>query len=237
MVGLLLNILQTVIFIAVFFLMFWMTGSTGSAIRGDFLLYLMSGILPFMVHTKATSAVVRSDGPASPMMLHRPLNTLIAISAAALSSLYLQLSSALIVLLFYHVLWAHIEIEHFGGALAMLMLSWFSGVAIGMIFLAIRPWFPDFVQVASSIYGRLNMVASGKMFVANTLPGYLLPVFDWNPLFHTIDQTRGYVFVNYNPHFSSPTYALWIGLAFFMVGLMAEHYTRRKASASWSAGR
>ena len=123
------------------------------------------------------------------------------------------------------------------GVLEMLLISWFSGVAIGVIFLAARPWFPEFVQVASSIYSRLNMVASGKMFVANTLPGSILVMFDWNPLFHTIDQTRGDIFINYNPHFSSPTYPLYLSVALLMIGLMAENYTRKHASASWSAAR
>jgi ABC-type polysaccharide/polyol phosphate export permease len=236
-VGLLMNILQTVIFIAAFFLMFWMTGARGNAIRGDFMLYLMSGIIPFMLHTKALGAVVKSDGPASAMMQHRPLNTMITISAAALSALYLQMLSVMVILLFYHVLWHPLEIENWGGTLVMLGLSWFSGVAIGVIFLSIRPWFPEFVTIASSIYSRLNMIASGKMFVANTLPGYILAMFDWNPLFHTIDQMRGDVFVNYNPHFSSALYPLWVSLALLMLGLMAESYTRKHASASWAAGR
>ena len=55
-VGLLMNVLQTVIFILAFFLMFWIVGARGSAIRGDFLLYIMSGIIPFMLHTKAMGA-------------------------------------------------------------------------------------------------------------------------------------------------------------------------------------
>jgi ABC-type polysaccharide/polyol phosphate export permease len=73
--------------------------------------------------------------------------------------------------------------------------------------------------------------------VANTLPGYMLAMFDWNPLFHAIDQCRGYVFLNYSPHFSSATYPLYITLALIMLGLMGEYYTRRHASVSWGAAR
>jgi ABC-type polysaccharide/polyol phosphate export permease len=75
------------------------------------------------------------------------------------------------------------------------------------------------------------------MFVANTLPGYMLAMFDWNPLFHAIDQARGFIFINYNPHFSSPTYPLWVSLGLIMVGLLIESFTRRHASISWGAGR
>ncbi|MGB0978883.1 MAG: hypothetical protein ACPGVV_05770, partial [Croceimicrobium sp.] len=68
------------------------------------------------------------------------------------------------------------------GSMAMVFLAWFVGVGVGMVFLALTPWMPGFVSILTQIYQRLNMVASGKMFVANTLPGFMLTMFDWNPL-------------------------------------------------------
>jgi ABC-type polysaccharide/polyol phosphate export permease len=235
--GLLLNIFQTASLLLAFFLMFELLGVRGNAIRGDFLLFLMTGIFLFMVHSKAISAIARADGPTSTMMQHGPLTTFVSICAAALSSLYLQILSMFVILCLYHVLWTPIEIEDPVGAMAMLLLSWLSGVGVGIVFYALRPWAPDGMVIASTIYARLNMVFSGKMFVANTLPSTILAFFDWNPLFHTIDQSRGYVFLNYSPHFSSPTYALWVSLGLIMVGLLVESFTRRHASISWSAGR
>lgn len=73
------------------------------------------------------------------------------------------------------------------------------------------------------------------MFVANGLPGFLLPFFTWNPLFHVIDQARGYTFLNYHPHYTEPWYPLYITCAVMLVGLMGEFYTRRHASISWEA--
>jgi ABC-type polysaccharide/polyol phosphate export permease len=81
------------------------------------------------------------------------------------------------------------------------------------------------------------MIASGKMFVANAMPGYILVFFTWNPLFHTIDQARGYIFLNYNPHFSSVSYPLYLSVGLMFLGLMGEFYTRRTASISWEAKR
>jgi len=75
------------------------------------------------------------------------------------------------------------------------------------------------------------------MFVANTMPGYMLAMFDWNPLFHIIDQSRGFAFINYNPRNSNWEYALTVGLILIMLGLMGEFYTRRHASLSWDARR
>ncbi len=233
--GLVMNMLQTAIFVGVFFLTFYILGIRTAALRGDFMLYIMSGVFMFMTHTKALGAVAGAESSTSPMMKHAPMNTIVSISAAALSTLYIQVLSAGMLLFLYHALWMPISIEHPIGALAMLLLSWISGCAIGMIFMALRPWNGSLVSLSSTVYQRLNMIFSGKMFLANTMPGYLLPWFDWNPLFHTIDQTRGFVFLNYTPHYSSVGYAVKVTLACILIGLMGEFYTRRHASISWGA--
>ncbi|MCC7319968.1 MAG: ABC transporter permease [Rubellimicrobium sp.] len=235
--GLLMAMAQTVIFVAAFYLMFALIGIRGSAIRGDYLLYLMSGVFLFMFHTRTLSAVARAEGPASSMMQHAPLNPYVTMTAAALGALYLQFLSLVVLLFLYHVIWVPIEIEDPFGAIGMILLAWFSGFAIGIVFHALRPWAPDLSQLLTNIWSRLNMVFSGKMFVANTMPAHLLVYFSWNPLFHMIDQARGFIFVNYEPHFSDWRYALWVSIAVFVVGLMAENFTRKHASASWAAGK
>jgi len=223
--------------VTAFYFMFTVLGLKGNAIRGDFLLYIMSGIFLFLTHTKAMGAVLKAEGPASAMMKHAPMNTIVAISSAALAALYIQVLSISVVLYLYHVIFGPITVFHPAGAFGMLLLAWFSGVAVGIIFLSLKPWFPGFVSIASSIYARANMIASGKMFVANTMPGYMLALFDWNPLFHTIDQARGFVFINYNPHFSNVWYPIKVSLILIMIGLMLEFYTRKNASVSWEAAR
>lgn len=235
--GLLLSILQTVLMLLTFYALFALLGARGSPIRGDYLLYLLSGVGLFMVHAKAVAAVVRAEGPASPMMQHAPLNTTVTMTAAALASLYLQVLSLGVILFVYHVAWAPVAIDEPLGALGMVLLAWVSGVGVGLVLAALKPWSPDGATVAASIWGRVNMIASGKMFVANAMPGYLLKFFDWNPLFHAIDQMRGYLFLNYNPHFSSWRYALSVSAALIVLGLLAEARTRRHASLSWRAGR
>ncbi|MEM1432246.1 MAG: ABC transporter permease [Pseudomonadota bacterium] len=236
-IGLLLNMMQTVIFVLAFYFMFSVLGLRGMAIRGDFLLYIMTGIFLFMTHTKAMGAVIGSEGPTSPMMKHAPMNTLIAISSAALGALYIQILSMVVILWIYHAAFQPISIHDPVGAMGMVLLAWFSGVAIGMVFLALKPWMPDVVKVTSSIYSRANMIASGKMFVANAMPGYILAFFTWNPLFHAIDQARGYTFLNYNPHFSNITYPIVLSLVLMFIGLMGEFYTRKHSSISWMAKR
>ncbi|MBT8455056.1 MAG: ABC transporter permease [Rhodobacteraceae bacterium] len=232
-----INILQMALMVAIFYVMFSLFGLRKMAIRGDFLLYIMSGIFMFMAHIRAMSAVVGSEGPASPMMQHMPMSTAVSIASEALGALYIQILSMGVILGVYHVGWGPLEIYDPIGAMAMLLMSWFSGASIGMVFLALKPWAPDFVGLVTKIFMRANMFASGKMFLANTLPATMLPMFTWNPLFHTIDQARGFMFINYNPHFSSLTYPLYVSLACLLIGLMGEFYTRKHASLSWSARR
>jgi ABC-type polysaccharide/polyol phosphate export permease len=236
-VGLLMNIMQTVLLVAVFYLMFELLGMRGTVIRGDYLLYIMSGIFVFMTHVKTVGAVVNCEGHASPMMKHSPMNTFVAVAAAALGALYQQFLSAVVVLYVYHAAWTPLTFEDPLGIMAMFVLAWFLGVALGMVFQAAKPWWPEGVGLISQIYMRANMILSGKMFVANMMPGYILAFFDWNPLFHIIDQGRGFIFLNYSPHYSNWAYPIWCTLAFLMIGLMAEFYTRKHASASWGAGK
>lgn len=232
-----MNMLQAVVFVLAFFAMFSILGMRGSALRGDFLLYIMSGIFLYLTHAKALGAVAGSEGPASPMMQHAPMTTIVAILSAALGALYIQVLSLFVILFVYHVAFVPITIEQPIEAFGMLLLAWFTGCALGMVLLALKPWFPSAVSIFSTVYQRANMIASGKMFVANTLPSFMLTMFDWNPLFHAIDQARGYAFLNYYPRYSSWEYAFWVGVVFLMIGLMGEFYTRKHASISWNARR
>ncbi|MEL7301500.1 MAG: ABC transporter permease [Pseudomonadota bacterium] len=235
LMGLLVNMLQAVMLVAAFYLMFTILGLRSMAIRGDFLVYLMSGIFLFMTHIKTVNAVFGSEGPASPMMQHAPMNTLIALAGSALATLYTQTLTAIIVLLGYHVILEPVDIDRPIQTFGMFLIAWFAGAAVGIVLLALKPWSPSVVGIIAQVYTRANMVASGKMFVANQLPPVMLAMFDWNPLFHAIDQARGFAFINYAPRNTSIEYPIYVALVLIVIGFMLEFYTRRHASASWGA--
>lgn len=235
--AILLNFVQTVVFVMAFYLFFVVLGIRSAALRGDFLLYIMSGIFLYMVHIRTVQAVSGTEGPASAIMNHRPMTTAVAISGAALGALYIQILCMLAILYIYHAAFTPITIHYWPGALGMVILAWASGAAIGLCFYALRPWAPVVATTGATVYTRASMIASGKMFVANQLPPNLIQWFDWNPLFHMIDQARGFTFINYWPHNSSLSYPIYATIVLAMVGLMGEFYTRREASISWEAKR
>lgn len=232
-----LNVVQGLIMIMAFVIFYQILGLRSSPIRGDMMLFIATGIFVYLTHIKTVNSVMGAAGPTSPMMLHRPMNTIVAIMASALSTLYLQLISLMVILLMYHLLLNRITIYDPVPALGIFLLAWLSGCAVGMVFLAMKHWFPRFTNIVKVIYVRINMIASGKLFVVNTLPATMIAMFDWNPLFHIIDQLRGAVFLHYNPQFTNIEYPLYLSLVLIMIGLMGEFFARQHVSLSWFAGR
>ncbi|SDD97556.1 ABC-type polysaccharide/polyol phosphate export permease [Paracoccus isoporae] len=235
--GLMMVVLRGLIMVSVFYLIFFVIGIRSSPIRGSMIVYIMSGIFMFMSHNMAIQQIMTAEGPVSPLMKHAPMNTIIALLAAAFSVLYNQFLAAAVLLLMANTFIEPLNIEYLVPCIGMFILAWFTGCCIGLLFRALQPWWPKGVAMISQLYRRLNMITSGKMVVANTLPPMMLNMFDWNPLFHVIDQTRGYAFVNYTPHNSSLTYPIYAGLVLMMLGLMGDFVNRDKVSLSWSAGR
>jgi len=236
-VGILLEIARGMTLVLVFFGMFQILGMRTSPLRGDYLLFIMSGVFIYMTHITAVSAITKSGNPTSSMNLHSPMNTIVAIVASAIAVLYRQFWTVLVVLAVYHLAYKPITIQMPIQAMGMLLVAWFSGCAVGLLFLALTPWAPNLVPLIMQIYIRANMIASGKMFVANTLPATMIAVFDWNPLFHAIDQARGFIFLHYTPMMTSLTYPIYLSLVILVIGMMGEFYSRQHASLSWFAGR
>jgi ABC-type polysaccharide/polyol phosphate export permease len=235
--GLILSMTGSVIMVLVFWFMMTVLKMRGSAVRGDFMLYSMSGIFMYMTHIRTLKAVSSAEGPTSAMMKHAPMNTIVAIAGQALATLYQQILGITVILFFYNTCFNRITIDQPVMSCCMLLLAWASGIGVGMVFKAATPWSPNFFSILNTVYTRANMIASGKMFVANALPTSKLIWFSWNPLFHIIDQDRGFVFLNYHPHYSSITYPVMVTGVLVIIGLMGDSFTTKYASISWTAGR
>lgn len=237
LIGLLLTMMQSILMVGGFLAMYWLMGIKRSPIRGDFLLFMMTGVLLFMTFNQAMGKVAGAGKSTDALLKHGPMNTAIAMGGAAIAALYNTVASALVLLWLYHAFYHPLEMQNWRGALAMMVFAWACGGSLGLCLLSLRTWMPVPGQIATTVLSRANMVASGKMFAANTLPTSMLVMFDWNPLFHIIDQARGFVFLNYTPHNSNLHYPFYVMLALLMIGLMAEFVTRNAASLSWQAGR
>ncbi|WP_419739096.1 ABC transporter permease [Ruegeria sp.] len=231
------SIVQVLALVLVFYLIMSFMGARVAKVRGDLVLYLLSGVYLFLVHIKSVKQVAGVGVGNNPMMLHSPMNMMVMILATSFGILYTMLVTLFVILFLYHVAVAPLVIEEPGAAFVMVLLSWFTGCAVGLVFMALNPWFPTTASILTTLYRRLNMIFSGKMVLGNALGGFMLTMFAWNPLFHIIDQCRGFVFRNYYPRNSSWEYAVWVGVAVLMIGLLAVFYTKKHVSQSWGARR
>ncbi len=231
--GLGVVIAQNLVMLAVFALLYTVLGVRSLAIRGDFVVFMLTGIFLFLTHNRAIKSVMNSSSPVDAMNLHPSMNTLLAIATSALSGLYMQLLTIGLILFVVSIFRGGLEFYNPAGLLFPYFMAWASGVGVGMLFLVASPFAPKVVPIISQLYRRANMITSGKMLPANYMSAGMVKWFAWNPLFHAIDQERGAAFVNYFPHRSNMEYPVIFTLVAIMFGLMVEAWLRKNMSASW----
>ncbi|MCY1128395.1 ABC transporter permease [Frigidibacter sp. RF13] len=229
------NFSQTMVMILALYTTMTLMGYGSNSMRGDFLVFLITGVMSYVTYKKTMTSVFGSEGATSPMMLHAPMNPAIALAAACVSSLYLQVVTATVILFGYHCAFKPVEIDDPAFVFTMLLLAWLFGIGTGLVLRAIKPWAPKLAPTLLMIVQRVNIFASGKMVVGNSLGFGYLYLFNWNPLFHIIDQMRGAVFINYIPRNSSVEYALIVSLALIVLGMMGDFFTRQRVSLHWYA--
>jgi len=235
--GLLNEIGTSLLMVGMFWVMYTFMGLKGLTIRGDFMIFLMTGIFLFLTHNKAIGAVMSAANAGNPIMKHSPMTTIVTIFSASFAALYLQVLAFVVILTLLHVLRGDLEIFNPAGLFLPFILSWASGCTIGLLFMNLKPLAPKAVTMLSTIYKRANMITSGKMIPANMMSAKMVAFFDWNPIFHTIDQARGAAFVNYLPRNSNLDYTIWFVVISLIIGLMGERWLSKNMSSSWGKAR
>lgn len=225
--------MQTLLLLAIFSFFIVGLGLRTFAIRGDFIIYILTGIMLFMMHTRAVLMIMKASSPTASMLLHAPMSTLMMIGGAALSSLYIQLLAFTVILFVIHVIRGGLEFYDPGAMLLPFFLAWSSGIGVGLLFQGVRPFAPKFIPILSMMYRRAQMITSGKMLPANYMTAGMVDWFQWNPLFHSIDQIRGAAFVNYVPRNTNIGYPIKFTIVAVCIALMIDFWLRKNMSASW----
>ena len=87
-------------------------------------------------------------------MQHAPMNTAIAITASALSELWTQLMAGSVLLFGYYVAISAFEIKELVTFVGMVILAWMSSIAVGLVFMAAKPWASGPIGLLSLVYQR-----------------------------------------------------------------------------------
>ena len=229
--GILKEVGQIGMFMGMFYMFFTFMGRT-TAIRGDFMMFLLTGIILMLTHMKAIGSVRMASNATSQIMLHAPMTVILSILANAFAGLYLQLVAVILVVTVLWVFGMDLHVHNPGGLFVPVFFAWASGIGVGMIFMMVTPLAPSFMKAFTTMYMRAQMITSGKFMPAAYMPASLIGFFDWNPLFHCIDQARLATFVNYSKEVSSMSYAIWFTAVTILIGLMGEFWARHNFSKS-----
>lgn len=233
--GVLKEVSNIAIFMGIFYLISVFMGS-GAAIRGSLVMFLLTGIVLFLVHIKAVASVRGASKATSAIMMHSPMTVILSIMAKAFAGLYLQFVAVLIILLFLWVFGADLSVHDPGGLVLPVFFSWASGISVGMVLMVFAPFFPFVINTISPLYQRAQMFTSGKFIPAAYMPAVMVGWFSWNPLFHTIDQVRVAAFVNYTSDATNMSYPIWFTTIALLIGLMGEFWARKNLSKSKHGG-
>jgi len=228
------QILMMMVLVAAFMMLTTLLGTRTAAIRGNSIQFIMSGIFLFLVHNTALGAAALVGGLRSPLTLHTHITHFMLVMSAGFASLYIQILAMLLILVGTHILLEPIVFESMSGFAFAFFIAWASGLMIGFFFSVISPYSPRVIELIKMLYMRSNMIFSGKMFVANSIPAAILPYFYWNPLFHTIDHARGESFINYTPRVTDINYPIIVTIVFFVLALVFQKYGENVISESWN---
>lgn len=232
LMGIIKRFIAMATLIFVFFLMMSLTGLRNLSGRIDLLLNIVIGITLFMTHIFSFMEARGLKGN-SALSLHAPITPLLELFSGACAFLYQNVVSILLIFLVLHCWRGPLVIEDVRGLMNAYFWAWLSGLSIGSVIAGMSPFVPIIPAVATPLFRRLNMLFSGKMFTANSLPTFMLPFFLWNPLFHIIDQARGAVFRNYDPIHTNMVYPMWFTFTAFTIGFLLMFASKKVVSASW----
>lgn len=235
--GIAMNIVQICVLVGGFYAMNVLMHQGSAPLRGNLLLYILTGVFLFQLHIQTAMSGLRAEPPSSPIMAHGGMTALSGILGAGIAALYVQAVSVAALGGAYIALVEPVHIEDPLRLGAIFLLGWASGLCVGMLFFALKVHSPNFASLVSQAYSRVNLLASGQMFVATTLPAYLLHWFTWNPLFHIIDQARDAAFLNYRSWFTNLEFPAISCVAMLAVGILAERWARRISSLSRMSAR
>jgi capsular polysaccharide transport system permease protein len=99
------------------------------------------------------------------------------------------------------------------------------GTGVGLIAAAITVVIPTFAP-SFAMAKRLFYFVSGVFFIAERLPPAARDWLQFNPILHCIEWLRSAFFVGFESHFASPSFAVAVASAAFLIGLAAERAVR-----------
>ena len=156
-------------------------------------------------------------------MQHPHLSPLLFIYADSIAVFY-NWFLAIVILYFGNALYTgKMELEEPIMFFPIFFLTWLTGVGAGMIMGFLIAYF-SWAVILKRIIFKVMFFTSGKFTNANVLPGEMLDIMRWNPLFHLIDQMRDAAFVNYTAKYTNMVYPTICCFILLFLGHLLYNY-------------
>ena len=193
-------------------------------------LFLVSGILPWLTFSTTATAVEAAITRGKRLMLLPNITPLDLVLAKSLQ-IFCTYGSV-----FLGVAIAVSYLEHVGpprslpGVVLLYIYSWVFGIAYGLVTMPLTRVLPPAGKIIGVVW-RFGLLFSGVFFVITMFPQYTWGYLDWNPMLHVEELMRTYWFSAYQTPVGSPLYlAEWLG-AVGLLGLSLERYVRHRVPA------
>jgi len=213
--------------IAVFMAIFSAMGR-GIPIGDNMGIFILTGIAPWLLFNNIVTGIMGGIDSNRALLGYpqvMPIDTMIA---------RILLESATIIIIF--ALFVGLGLN-FGFTIEIddvLMMMTSAGIlvvlaaGVGMINAAIKLYYPSYATIYSA-FSRPFYFMSGIFFTADFLTPEVLGLIDFNPILHIVEWFRTGFYRSFNSEFYDVDYVITITLIIFIIGLMAERITRKRA--------
>ena len=185
----------------------------------SFILFYASGYMPFDLYQTLSNTVARAINFSKPLLKYPAVTWLDATLARFLLN---GLTGVLIAILLLSGILAVVDsrtVLNLPPVIEAMTLSMLLGLGVGMINCALMGLFPLW-EVIWSILTRPLFIASGILFLYDTLPPLAQEILWFNPLIHVTGLMRTGFYATYTASYVSHIYVVGVSLGLLAMGLI-----------------
>jgi len=189
------------------------------ALGTSFLLFYSTGYLPFNLYQALSNTISKAITFSKPLLKYPAVTWVDALTARFLLN---SLTSLLITVLLVSGILAVIDsrtVLDFPKIVSGLSLAMILGLGVGVLNCALSGLFPLW-EMIWSIFTRPLFLASGVIFLYDTMPPLAREILWYNPLIHVIGRMRTGFYPTYTAPYINEVYVLSIALICLALGLI-----------------
>ncbi|PAU60666.1 teichoic acid ABC transporter permease [Pseudomonas sp. PIC25] len=221
--GFLWWIIEPVMYMAVFYIVFGLALRQGGP---DYVPFLLCGMIAWKWFDgsvrQASISITGNSGLIQQIFVPKSLLALIQILGNTFKFLIV-----LLLLLAFLLLIGKRPSWHWLGLLPIILTQLFLIVSLGLLLAAIIPFAQDFKQVVDNLM-MLLMFMSGIFFSADSLPMSMRPLFELNPMVLLIESYRAALLHNHWPDWSRLGYVWIVGTPMLLAALFTIRRNERR---------